>query len=232
MPSPNTHYDVPLFASEEAFSCICLDSPRNAVSFDVGCVTPKRPKIRSPAATTAPNRVIHSYSTSGGAQVCCQPAALDSRATTQRLNIPPRTVQTMPAVLPCICCLSADMKKGILMAPRENEDGTPPLVPSTVLLSFPKVSRSKPEMYISPPGKCVMKHLPGNFDDSVGNFACLFHSPRRLFQEEAFRRGSTDRFPKSGPRIRNRGILRNSRTRGSSIRPRHGWEALGRLRWK
>jgi hypothetical protein len=97
--SLNTHYDAPLFASEEVSFCICLDSLRNAVSFDVGCVTPKRPKIRSPAATRAPNRVIHSYSTSGGAQVCCQPSALDIRAITHRLSMPPRTVHTMPAVL-------------------------------------------------------------------------------------------------------------------------------------
>ena len=51
------------------------------------------------AAPTAPPGVIHSYGVNGGAQVCCHPAALDSRATTHRLSMPPRTVQTMPAVL-------------------------------------------------------------------------------------------------------------------------------------
>ena len=50
------------------------------------------------AAPTAPPSVTHSYGANGGAQVCCHPAALDSRAMTQRLTMPPRTVQTMPVV--------------------------------------------------------------------------------------------------------------------------------------
>ena len=51
------------------------------------------------AAPTAPPSVIHSYGVNGGAHVCCRPTALDSRAMTQRLSMPPRTVQTTPVAL-------------------------------------------------------------------------------------------------------------------------------------
>ena len=62
------------------------------------------------AAPTAPTSVTHSYGANGGAHVCCRPRVLDSRATTHRLSMPPRTVQMMPVVLREVLVLCSDME--------------------------------------------------------------------------------------------------------------------------
>jgi len=55
--------------------------------------------MSNPAAPAAPPNVTHSYGANGGAHVCCQPTALDSRAMTHRLSMPPKTVQSIPVAL-------------------------------------------------------------------------------------------------------------------------------------